>query len=129
MRPNMDNENVLIAIKILIFFSIIKVWLFNFNKPTRWRGQDARTMSDEFAVYGLSRTMMFLVGGAKILFSALLVASIWFEQLAVPAATGILVLMLGAIIMHIRVKDPLIKSFPAFTFLLLSLIIILASYY
>ena len=122
----MENSSVLIAIKVLIFFSIIKVWLFNFNKPTRWRGKDARTMSDEFAVYGLSRTMMFLVGGAKILFSILLLASIWFEPLAVPAASGIALLMLGAIFMHIRVRDPLIKSFPAFTFLLLSLVIILA---
>lgn len=123
----MENATVLVAIKVLIFFSIIKVWLFNFNKPSRWRGKDARTLSDEFAVYGLSRTMMFLVGGAKVLFSVLLLASIWFEPLAVPAATGIAVLMLGAIVMHIKVRDPLIKSFPAFTFLLLSLVIILAS--
>ena len=122
----MENSSVLIAIKVLIFFSIIKVWLFNFNKPTRWRGKDARSMSDEFEVYGLSRNMMLLVGGAKILFSALLLASIWYEPLAVPSAAGIAILMFGAIIMHIKVKDPLIKSFPAFTFLLLSLVIILA---
>ena len=122
----MENAYVITAIKVLIFFSILKVWLFNFNKPTRWRGKNATSMSDEFEVYGLSRTMMLLVGGAKILFSALLLASIWYEQLAIPSAAGIAVLMLGAIIMHLKVKDPLIKSFPAFTFLLLSLVIILS---
>jgi len=36
------------------------------------------------------------------------------------------VLMLGAITMHIKVKDSLIKSLPAFTFLVLSLILIFA---
>ena len=122
----MENSSVLIAIKVLIFFSILKVWLFNFNKPTRWRGQDAMSMSDEFEVYGLSRNMMLLVGGAKILFSALLLISIWYEPLAIPSAIGIALLMLGAIAMHLKVRDPLIKSFPAFTFLLLSLVIILA---
>jgi len=40
-----------------------------------------------------------------------------------PAAYGMAVLMLGAIVMHFKVKDPLKKSLPAFTMLLLSLIV------
>lgn len=112
------------AIKIFIFFSIINVWFFRFGKPTTWRGGDANSMKEEFKTYGLSETMMYLVGGLKVLFATVLVLSIWYANLAVPAASGMAILMLGAIIMHFKVKDPLKKSFPALSFLVLSLVII-----
>jgi hypothetical protein len=81
-------------------------------------------MKEEFKAYGLSETMMYLVGGLKVLSAILLVVSIWIEYLAVPSAAGMAVLMTGAIIMHFKVNDPIKKSFPAFTFLVLSLVII-----
>jgi len=37
---------------------------------------------------------------------------------------GIAVLMLGAIAMHVKIGDPLIKSMPAFIFMALSLVIV-----
>ena len=42
-----------------------------------------------------------------------------------PAAIGMAILMIGAIAMHIKVKDPLMKSLPAFTMLVLSVIVAL----
>ena len=44
-----------------------------------------------------------------------------------PAAMGMAVLMLGAMSMHLKVRDPLKKSLPAFTLLVLSVIVALAS--
>jgi hypothetical protein len=41
-----------------------------------------------------------------------------------PAAVGMAVLMLGAITMHLKARDPLPRSLPAFTLLLLSAIVI-----
>jgi hypothetical protein len=120
----MEINYLLVAIKVIIFISILNVWLLKFNKPTPWRGGSAQSMKEEFKTYRLSEAMMYLVGGLKILFATLIFASIWLPQLAVPGAAGMAILMLGAISMHFKVKDPLKKSFPAFSFLVLSLIII-----
>lgn len=113
---------VKMGLQLFIAFSIVNVWVFRFSKPTRWRGGNALNMRDEFALYGLPLWFMSLIGFLKLSFSALLVASIWFPALAVPAATGIALLMGGAVAMHIKVKDSLAKSFPAFSFLVLALI-------
>ena len=46
---------------------VLNVWLFRFGKATIYRGGDATNMIEEFAVYGLNETMVYLVGGLKIL--------------------------------------------------------------
>ena len=45
---------------------VLNVWLFRFGKATIYRGGDATNMTEEFAAYGLSETMVYLVGGLKI---------------------------------------------------------------
>ena len=120
-------EYVTIFIKVFIFFSIINVWFLRFNKPTPWRGAQAANMRNEFELYGLSETMLYLVGGLKVLAATLLLVSIWVPHLTLPAAGIMGILMTGAISMHIRVKDPLIKSLPALIFLLLSILLILSN--
>jgi hypothetical protein len=59
----------------------------------------------------------------KLLLAVLLVAGIWFPAVTQPAAIGMAVLMLGAVVMHVKVKDPPKKSLPAFTMLVLSLVV------
>lgn len=118
-------EYITIAIKVFIFISIINVWLVRFNKPTSWRGGQALNMRQEFKSYGLSETVMYLVGGLKVLSALLLLVSIWSPVLTWPAASIMAVLMFGAIVMHLKVKDPLKKSFPAISFLMLSIILII----
>jgi hypothetical protein len=53
----------------------------------------------------------------------LLVAGIWYPAVTQPAAIGMAVLMLGAVAMHVKIGDPPQKSLPAFTMLVLSLIV------
>ena len=113
------------AIKVIIAISIVNVWLFRFGQSTQWRGGRAETMTEEFKAYGLSEWFMYLIGGVKIILSLLLLASIHYEQLEVYGAYGIAILMIGAIFMHLKIKDPLKKSLPAFIFLVLSLALIL----
>ncbi|BFP41740.1 hypothetical protein FGF1_25850 [Flavobacteriaceae bacterium GF1] len=120
-------EYVTIIIKVFIFFSIVNVWFLRFNKPTSWRGGQAANMKGEFEVYGLSETTMYTVGGLKLLAATLLIVSIWVAQITLPAAGLMAMLMTGAIAMHIKVKDPLRRSFPAFSFLVLSIILILSN--
>ena len=116
----MEVNYLIIVVKAFIFFSIVNVWFFRFGKPTSWRAENANSMKEEFKAYGLSNAMMYVVGALKVLFSVLLLVSIWSENLAVPAAAGMAILMLGAIIMHFKISDPIKKSFPAFSFLILS---------
>ncbi len=111
-------------VKIILFISIVNVWLFRFNKETPWRGGQAKSMKDEFKTYGLSETMMYLIGGLKLVAALLLLISIWVPSLTLYGAGTMAILMVGAIIMHIKVSDPLKKSFPAFSFLVLSLVLI-----
>ncbi|QQL45916.1 DoxX family protein [Sulfuriroseicoccus oceanibius] len=81
-------------------------------------------MKEEFAVYGLSESVMKVVGGLKILFALMLLVGIWVPVLVLPAAAGMAVLMTGAVMMHVKVKDAPQKSLPAFTMLVMSVLVI-----
>jgi hypothetical protein len=83
-------------------------------------------MQEEFQAYGLPLWFMRLIGVVKPLLAALLIAGIWYNPLIRPAATGMLLLMLGAVLMHIKVKDPVKKSLPAASLLMLSISLVAA---
>lgn len=117
-------EWIKMAIQVFIAFSIYNVWFLRVGKQTSWRGANARSMKEEFKAYGLPIWFMYLVGFLKVTLATLLVVGVFYPVLITPAATGMALLMTGAIIMHIKVKDALLKSFPAFSFLVLSLVLI-----
>lgn len=119
-------EWIKIAIQLIIAVSIFNVWILRFGKPTSWRGGSAKSMKEEFEAYGLPEWFMKLIGFLKLTLAALLIAGIFVPDFIKPAAIGMAVLMFGAIVMHIKVKDTPIKSFPALTFLVLSIILIFA---
>lgn len=114
---------LVIVCQVVIALGIFNVWILRFGKATSWRGGAAGNMAEEFAVYGLPTWFMWLIGILKLTFAIMLAVGIWQPALARPAAIGIAVLMLGAIAMHVKVKDPLKRSLPAFTMLVLSLIV------
>jgi hypothetical protein len=118
-----------IILKLVVGLSILNVWLLNRDKATPWRAKNASSMQEEFAVYGLSKSVMIITGTLKCLFAVLLLISIFYPGSYFPSiewigAAGIALLMAVAISMHIRVNDPIKKSVPAATFLILSLVII-----
>jgi len=119
-------EWIKIAVQLIIAISIFNVWILRFEKPTSWRGGVAKSMKEEFKVYGLPDWFMKLIGALKLILATLLIAGIWLPSLVTPAALGMAILMLGAIVMHFKVKDVPLKSLPAFSFLVLSLILIFA---
>ena len=110
-------EYVEIALKLIVALSLLNVWLLQYNKPTRWRGGSARTIKEEFKEYGLPVWMCYLVGFLKVLGALALIGSIWYPSIESYAALGLATLLLGSILMHIKISDPLLKSFPAFLFL------------
>jgi len=120
-------EYISIIAQIIIALGIFNVWIVRYNKPTGWRGGESGNMKEEFATYGLPGWSVNVIGALKILLAVLLIAAIWIPALANPSAIGMAVLMLGAIAMHIKVKDSLKKSLPAFIMLALSLVVIVFS--
>lgn len=112
-----------IIAQLVIAIGIYNVWILRFNQPTEWRGGDAKTMEEEFSAYGLSPSVMAIVGFVKLFLATLLLAGIWFPFLTRPSALGLAILMLGAIIMHLKIGDPIKKSLPASLMLLLCLFV------
>lgn len=117
----------IIVMQLVIALGIVNVWTLRLGQTTAWRGGNARTMKEEFAVYGLPMWFMGLIGFLKLLFATMLVAGIWIAPLTRPAAIGMAVLMLGAVTMHLKVKDPARKSLPAACVLVLCVIVAVAS--
>ncbi len=112
---------IAILLQCIVAFSILNVWLVQYKKPTQWRGGDAKTILEEFEVYGLPAWMCYVVGSLKVLFAVGLLVAIWIPTFKIPCALGLAVLLFGSILMHLKIKDPLKKSFPAFLFLLMCL--------
>jgi hypothetical protein len=111
-------------IKVVAALGLINVWFLRSSLSTPFRGGAAKNLKEEFRVYGLGDSVFWFVGALKLSCAGLFLASPWFPAGAIPAAVVLFVLMLGAIFMHIKAKDALVKSFPALVMLSLSLWII-----
>lgn len=116
-------EYLRVVLQVIVGLSILNVWLLQYKKQTQWRGGDAKTIKEEFSVYGLPEWMCYVVGALKIVLAVGLLLGIWFPELVKPASIGLAAMLIGSIAMHLKIKDPLKKSFPAFLFLLMCLYI------
>ena len=118
------TANVIIALKIIVGISILNVWLLQKNKATIWRGGSAKTIFEEFEAYGLSRQFCYIIGFSKVSLALILLASIQFTALTLIGSLGLSLLLFGSILVHIKIKDVWYKSFPAFLFMVMNLIIV-----
>ena len=106
---------------------VLNVWFFRFNQSTIYRGGNASNMIEEFAVYGFSETIVYLVGGLKVLAALGLLIGFFKEKTIVPSASLMAIMMSGAIFMHYRVADEAIKYLPAGLMFIFSLGILFLS--
>lgn len=113
------------VLQVILALGLINVWLVRFKKPTKYRGAGAQNMAEEFRAYGLPLWFMYMVGGAKLLIAFCLLLGFFVPVLVLPAVYLLVVLMIGAIGMHIKIKDPVIKSLPAMTMLAMALAVVL----
>lgn len=116
-------ENLVRLFQVTIALGIFFVWIVRPKLPTPYRGGNAKSLKEEFAVYGLPGWSFYAVGTLKLLSAALLIAGLWFPSLACGAAVVMAGLMAGAVAMHLKVKDPLTRSLPALGILTLSIVI------
>jgi hypothetical protein len=112
--PPIDLASVL---QVILALGLINVWLVRSGKATAFRGGMATSLRQEFAAYGLSDAVFYLVGALKLGAAAALIGALWMPELALPAASVLAALMLGALAMHLKVKDPFLKSVPALAML------------
>jgi hypothetical protein len=117
-------ETIVQICQIVVGCGLLNVWLLRFNKPTAYRGSSAANMLEEFAAYGLPAWSCYLVGFLKVTSAFALLAGLIYPALVLPAAGVVAILMAGALAMHIKVGDPVKKSLPALSVLILSLVII-----
>lgn len=114
-------------LQIVVALGLLNVWLLRFHRSTGYRGGNAATMREEFAVYGLPGWSTYLVGALKIGAALCLIVGVWVPRLVFPAALLVGILMLGALAMHLKVQDPLKKSVPALAILVMCILICLGS--
>ena len=118
---------ILIACQIAAALGLLNVWLLRSNRATPYRGGAARSMREEFAAYGLPAWSVAAVGGLKVGAALALLAGLWYPVLVRPAAVVVGVLMVGALAMHRKVRDPLTKYVPAAVMLTLAVVLVLGA--
>ena len=107
----------IMILQLIISIGLINVWLLRFNKATEYRGGNAKNMNEEFIAYGLPEWSMYLVGFLKVAIAIMLIISIWIEELLFYNLIVLTALMIAAVFMHLKVKDPIKKSYPALSIL------------
>lgn len=112
---------VTVILQIVAALGLLNVWLLRFNQRTAYRGGAAGSMREEFTAYGLPSWFAYVIGALKIGSALALIGGIWFPSVVLPAAALVCVLMLGALAMHAKIRDPLTKYVPALGMLLLCL--------
>ncbi|MFZ4483310.1 MAG: DoxX family protein [Chthoniobacterales bacterium] len=109
--------------QIIVGLGLLNVWLLRRNRATSYRGGKAATMTEEFAAYGLPAWFCLCVGLLKVAAAIGLISGLLVPALTLPSAAVVVVLMIGAVAMHLKVQDPPRKSLPALAVLALSLVI------
>lgn len=88
-------------------------------------------MKTEFAAYGLPVWSVYVVGFLKLSIALIMILAVVAPQvmpiLSTLALGLLVVLMLGALTMHIKVKDSLIKMLPALCMLLMAVFVLLVA--
>ena len=120
VRNRYPMKILLMSLQVLVALGLLNVWLLRVGRRSAYRGGTAKTMQEEFAVYGLPRWSMLVVGALKVGAAICLIAGLWIHVLVMPAALMICVLMVGALAMHLKVRDNAQKSLPALAVLVLS---------
>ncbi len=120
-------NTILIVLQVIVAAGLLNVWLLRFNRATPYRGGNSKSLKDEFTSYGLPAWFSYFIGVLKVCSAILLILGIWNFQVIFPTALLVTCLMVGAILMHFKIRDPLIKSLPAFMMLIFVVGIMLIS--
>ena len=113
--------------QIVIAAGLINVWMIRYGRPTAFRPDGAENMREEFRAYGLPDWAVWAVGTCKLSCAALLLMGAFVPAVTPIAATAVAVLMLGAVVAHVRVNDPMAKAVPALSMLGMSSFVVIST--
>ena len=108
-------------LQLLIGLGLLNVWAVRQHRSTAYRGGASASLREEFAAYGLPPAAFYVVGLLKIAAGLILLAGLVWPMPVRAAAIVVAVLMVGAILVHNRIKDPVRKSVPAAVMMVMSL--------
>jgi hypothetical protein len=115
------------VLQLVVGLGLLNVWLVRSRSATEYRGGAATSLREEFAVYGLPSFAFPVVGVLKVSAAVVLIAGVWLELPVRLAAAVVAALMVGAIVMHVKVSDPIKRAVPATVMLVLSAAIVVLS--
>lgn len=121
----MDRSTIAIVLQLVVGLGLLNVWVVRSRSATAYRGGAATSLRDEFAVYGLPPAVFYAVGGLKVAAALVLIAGVILELPVAAAAAVVAALMIGAVAMHVKVRDPARKAAPATLMLAMSTAIVL----
>jgi len=107
-------------LQVIVGLGLLNVWLLRRQSSTAYRGGEAKNLKEEFATYGLPGSVFYIVGGLKIICGLLLLVGLAYPPVVLPAAAVVVALMLGAVVMHLKVSDGVLKYVPATLMLAMS---------
>lgn len=120
---------ITVFLQLFVAFGLLNVWVLRSNQITPYRGANSNSLKNEFTVYGLPLWSFYVIGFIKISAALLLLLGLWIPFLVFPSALVISLMMLGAIYMHLKVRDPFKKMLPALIMLFSSIGICIGSLY
>lgn len=112
-------------IQVVLALGIFNVWFLRAGRPSNYRGRAAANLKDEFTSYGLSSTVYYIVGALKFGIAVLLLIGLFVPALVRPSAAILALIMIAAVGMHAKVRDPAIRYLPASLMLVMSLLLLL----
>ena len=113
------------VLQLIVGLGLLNVWLVRPKSATAYRGGGANSLQEEFTVYGLPSAAFYIVGALKVTAAVVLILGVWIPLPVQLAAGVVAALMVGAIIMHAKVRDPLVRAVPATIMLILTSAIVL----
>jgi uncharacterized membrane protein YphA (DoxX/SURF4 family) len=116
----MPDITLTTLLQLAVAVGLLNVWLVRSKNATSYRGGEATNLKDEFSAYGLPSAAFFVVGALKVGAAIALILGFWMPELVRPSAMIVGVLMVGALAMHLKVGDPIMKSVPALLMLAMS---------
>ena len=113
----MNIELLTTVLKIVISTALFFVWVVRYGNIIK-----------EFEQYKLPTWLRDLVGIFKISFGIMLLIGVFDERFKFIGAGGLSLLMIAALLTHLKVKNQIYKALPAATLLSFSAIILLSYY-
>ncbi len=111
---------IILFARLIVSLGLLNVWLLRFRKSTPFRCGASKNMKEEFLTYGLPVWFMYMIGFLKVGIAVAVLIGFWFPVFIFPAVLLLSVLMIGAVSMHIKVRDPFIKMVPAISLMLIA---------